>query len=326
MIRLMVQGNGFSQNLTEYAGEITWSGNYCQCARTLEFFLVTSPVDVGLQKVRCDLGNQVCFYVNEQLVFDGYVFRREKSTEGASLEVTCLDRGVYLNQNQAVYRFVNQTADGITRQVCRDYGLKVGELPSPSRLITRNFLGCSLYEIIQTAYTLAAEETKKSYLVTFQGDTLVVLEEALHDPLVIAGGSNLMDANVTESIEDMVNQVNIYDEEGQLIRSLRNENNIALYGLMQGYMKQNDNENVEYRAQKELDDHGVDQTITVDCLGDVSCVTGQTVMLQEPYTGLYGLFWIEDDVHTWKLNQYYNRLTLDFRRMMDEREAGNEPD
>ncbi len=325
MLKLIVQGTGFSQELTGHVEELTWSGSYDQCTRTLEFTLATSPTAPYLQTIKCDLGNQILFYVDDQLLFDGYVFRREKSTEDARLQIICFDRGIYLKRNQGVYAFENQTAAAITQQVCRDYGIKVGNLPNPSTLITRNFLGCSLYEIIQTAYTFASHETKKAYMITFQGDTLTVLEEALHLPLILAGGSNLMRVNVTESIENMVNQVNIYNQEDQFVRSLKREDAIALYGLMQSYLQQNNDEDMENEAQKLLEDHGVEQKITVGNLGNITCVTGQTVMVQEPYTGLFGVFWIENDVHTWKLNQYYNTLTLHFRRMMDEQEAGSSP-
>lgn len=323
-MRLVVQGVGFMQEVTEYVGEVTWSGNYRQCARTLAFTLLSSADDPHLQRVKCELGNQVLFYEQDKLLFDGYVFRREKSTDRNVMEVTCLDRGVYLNQNQAVYRFVNQTAAEITRQVCREYGIKVGELPEPGRAITRNFLGSTLYDIIQTAYTLAAQETKKKYFIVFDGDTLTVQQEATGDPLVLAGGSNLMTADITESIENMVNQVNIYDKQDNLIRSMREESSVSLYGLMQRYLKQQDDEDASEEAQKILEDNGVSQKITVECLGNTGCVTGQTVMMQEPYTGLYGVFWIENDTHTWKLGQYYNKLTLNFRRMMDEVQAGSE--
>lgn len=323
-MRLEVSGEGFTQDLTEYAGEISWAGGYRQCARTLAFTLASSADDPYLQVLKCDLGNQVRFYVEEQLLFDGYVFRREKATESHTLNITCLDRGIYLRRNEAVYKFVKETAGAITRQVCRDYGIKVGELAEPGVSVSRNFLGSTLYEIIQTAYTLSAHQTGKQYMISFTGDVLTVTEEADKTSLVITGGSNLMGAAISESVENMVNQVNIYDHQDHLIRTVQKEDNIALYGLMQQYLRQREGEDAGNEALKILEDNGVSNRITVEILGNTGCVTGQAVMMQEPYTGLLGLFYIEDDVHTWKLGQYYSRLTLSFRRMMDAVEAGSE--
>ena len=62
------------------------------------------------------------------------------------------------------------------------------------------------------------------------------------------------------------------------------------------------------------------QTITVDCLGNTANTAGGSVVVREPYTGLYGLFYIDSDVHEWKRGQYYNKLTLNYKRMMDEQE------
>ena len=63
----------------------------------------------------------------------------------------------------------------------------------------------------------------------------------------------------------------------------------------------------------------------MDALGNPGSVTGGTVVVREPYTGLYGLFAIEGDTHQWKKGLYYNKLTLAYRATMDEREAGELP-
>lgn len=49
------------------------------------------------------------------------------------------------------------------------------------------------------------------------------------------------------------------------------------------------------------------------------------MVVREPYTGLYGLFYIDSDTHEWKRGQYYNKLTLNYNRIMDEQEAGSLP-
>ena len=67
------------------------------------------------------------------------------------------------------------------------------------------------------------------------------------------------------------------------------------------------------------------QKIIVNSLGNLANITGGTVVVREPYTGVYGLFYIDADVHTWKLGQYYNKLTLNFKNIMDEQEAGSLP-
>lgn len=74
-----------------------------------------------------------------------------------------------------------------------------------------------------------------------------------------------------------------------------------------------------------LDDNGVEQKITLNNLGNIANVTGGTVVVREPYTGLYGLFFIDSDVHTWKNGLYLNKLVVNFKNMMDEKDVGSLP-
>jgi hypothetical protein len=210
--------------------------------------------------------------------------------------------------------------------LCSEFGIDTGTIATTGVKIKRNFPGCSLYKIIQTAYTLAAEETGKHYMIRFSGSKLCVIEKAKSDEtMIIEGGKNLMSASVTESIRNMINQVAIYNSKDNLIGTQKDADAIKLYGLMQSYIKQADGEDVTKKAKKLINDNGVSQSITVNNIGNVAKITGNTVVIKEPYTGIYGLFFIDRDVHTWKLEQYYNKLTLNFRNIMDEQEAGSLP-
>ena len=94
---------------------------------------------------------------------------------------------------------------------------------------------------------------------------------------------------------------------------------------MQNVLKQADGEDTASKAQKLLDENGVEQKITVNNLGNAANLTGGTVVVREPYTGLYGLFYIDGDTHTWKNGLYLNKLVLNFKNIMDEQEAGSLP-
>ena len=72
-----------------------------------------------------------------------------------------------------------------------------------------------------------------------------------------------------------------------------------------------------------LEDSEKERSATVTNLGNPECITGNAVMIHEPFTGLDGLFYIDADTHTWKNGVYTNKLTLNFKNIMDEREAKN---
>ena len=326
MLKVLLSRSDGTTDIAQLCQTINWSGDWQQCARSLEVELIYSPTDKIVPVAQIDLGNGITLMQDNRTLFMGFVVSLSKSTNSSTISVKCFDFGFYLKRNKATYQFKGQSPEAITRRVCSDFGIKVGTLATGGIAITRNFIGCTLYDIIMTAYTLAAEQNGKKYICVFRGDQLCVQEKKVTDEtLVIEGGSNLMDASTTNSIENMVNQVVIYDKNDRLIRTLKDDSAVKLYGVMQEYLKQSGEESVAGKAEKLLQDNGVAQKVTVNSLGNVANVTGGTVVVREPHTGLYGLFYIDGDAHTWKNGQYYNKLTLNFKSMMDEKEVGSLP-
>jgi hypothetical protein len=163
-------------------------------------------------------------------------------------------------------------------------------------------------------------------MIRFSGAKLNVIEKKVNDEtLIIKGGSNLMSASTSESITNMINQVAIYNSQDQLVATQKDAESIKLYGLLQSYLRQADDEDVTTKAKKILESNGVTQKITIENIGNIANITGNTVVVKEPYTGLHGLFYIDSDVHTWKNGQYYNKLVVNFKNIMDEQEAGSLP-
>lgn len=325
-LKLHIIREGNAMDVTDLIQNITWAGAYNQVGRTLDFSLAVSEIDKNLPKISCDLGAGVRFYAGEQLLFDGFVFSRQRDTAGDLLEIGCADRGIYLKRNQAVYQFRNSTPEDIAARVCADFNIAAGSLAKTGVNISRSFPGVSLYGIIQTAYTLAAEQTGKRYMIRFAGEKLEVVEKARRDSTLMLGPkSNLIGATVTESIENLTNQVAIYDKNDTLITTQKNQDLIDAYGLMQAYLRQDEGQDSAAQARKILEDDGPSQKITVTNLGNTGLIAGESVILREPVTGQYGLFWIDSDSHTWSGGLYQNKLVLNFRNMMDEQEAGGKP-
>lgn len=321
MLRMLVNGT----DVIRLAPQITWSGDYMQCARTLAFGLLSSPTDKVIPTVSCALGAPVQFLDGNTLLFDGYAFGRDKATNSSVIDITCYDRGIYVKRNEGSYKFKNSTPEAATKRICADFGIPVGEIAATGFSLTRNFPQTSLYNMIQTAYTLASAKTKKKYQVGFRGQKLCVWEKSLAtNAPQIAAGVNLMDAAVSESIENTITQVAIYNKDDNLVKTVKNAALVKLYGVMQSAIKQADGEDTAAKAQKLLDDNGEEQKITVNNLGDTRYITGTSVIVQEPYTGLKGLFYIDSDVHSWKNGVYTNKLVLNFKMMMDEKDSGSE--
>lgn len=326
MIKLLVFArDGSYQDISNLLGRVAWSGDYKTVCRRLEFNYAADGQDSYVPRVNLELGYRVKFYENSgdaEELFDGYVFERAKGTGDDGIRVVCFDRGIYLKRNEAVYRFEGMTAAEITGKVCSDFQVEYDALPASGHTITRNFIGDTLYNIIQTCWNLTGAADGKKYLINFKADRLRVLSDAEFAPLIFRSSSNLLNASVTESVQNMVNRVNIYDSADTLIQTVENAENVRLYGLMQDYMKQSSGKDAPKEAEKALKEKGVNQKITVQGMGNTTCITGQSVYVEEPYTGLIGIFWIEADVHEWNDGVYSVKLTLNLERMADDVESG----
>ena len=326
-MRVKVTTMAGTYDVTELLTTYTWSGGKDRCARGLDFTMAVSELDPGLARVDCPLGSAVQLLDDGgTALWTGYVVQRKKDSQGVVLTHRCLDRGMYLANNYGWYTFKSDTAESAVRRVCGDFGIPVGSLAATGVKVGRKFAGVALHKIVTTLYALAGEQTGARYMVRFDGaGALHVLERAeAASGLVLAPKVNVMSSSVTESIEKMCNSVAVYDQQGNRLRVLEDADAVAAYGLMRRVVTQAKGKDAAGEAQALLDDGGVSQSIDVECLGDVRLIAGETVELRETSTGLSGVFWVDEDVHTWKNGQYVCRLSLNLRNVVDESKAGTE--
>ena len=158
----------------------------------------------------------------------------------------------------------------------------------------------------------------------FRGEALEVIEKKQGErTLALRPGSNLISLTATDSVESLVNRVQILSRDGTAKGSpVEDGASIARYGLFQQMVTESSGRDAAAEARKLLEDNAPAQKITAQVRGNPTLIAGECAVLQEPVTGLYGLCWIDSDTHTWKNGQYFCRLSLNFRNLMDEQEAG----
>lgn len=318
--------DGTTANITELCRAISWNGDYRNAARTLSFSPAVSGVDKRLPKAPTELGGSARFWQGSTLLMDAYTLDRSRDSLGNTIDVTAYDKGLYLTRNSKYMRVEGQTPEAVTAAICGEYGIPVGSLAATGVPITRNFLGVNLYKIIMTMYTLAADRTGKKYRLRFRGSDLEVVEMAQsEESILLRPGCNLLSCVTKESASKMINSVAIYDDGFNLLQTQTDSEAVSLYGLMQTAIKSSAYDDPVAHAKQLLQENGLKTTITVNALGNLKLVTGNTVAVEEPVTGTCGLFWIISDTHTWKRNVYQTRLTLSLEALMDSQTAGSLP-
>lgn len=315
---------GARMEITDFYRSVTWSGSYRQCGRQLQMELL-NPRYGTLERPNIPIGSAVELWEEERLLFEGQALICKQTSESSVLTVTALDRGRFLARNEGWYTFSGITPEAATRQICREFGFEVGELAETGVKITRIFAGVALYKIIATLYTMAGEQTGRRYTIRFDGRKLMVKAKSESTPeLVIAPGANLMAQSTTIDASKIYTQVGIYSEAGKLLHTIDSQDTRAAYGTFRKIITQTQGEDAAKTGQAFLEDNGLQQSITVDCFGNAGMVTGEAVAIVDANTGAVGRFWIDDDTHTWKNHQYFAKLTLNYRNLMDEQSAGKE--
>ena len=301
----------------------TWSGDKATISRQFAgeiVYIENSKLPVP------ELGDLLTM-VDGSKLFVGVVLLRSLGSEDNTMSFTAFDYGYYLQRNDGTYKFTGATPEEMTRTACADRDIPIAQLPSTGIQLWRKFAGVKLNQMITTAWTLASEKNGKVYAIRYTPSGLLVKERSIGaSNLVLQASSNLMNATTKEDASQMTNSVAIYDSNGNLLRKVGDDAAQALYGVMEQHITQSEDKaaDADASAKKLLEDGMLQKTVTVNVLGDTSLLTGETVVVNEPKTGLVGVFWIDDDVHTWKNKNYYTKLTLNCRNVMATASAGSE--
>ena len=323
MIKLICQkANGEKLDITNLLINATWSGDIKSCARKLEFSLISSPMDKNIPKVDIPLMSMISFYENDNELFRGFVYEREKSSDN-SISFLCYDYCAKLNDIKVSYNIKGETASSIYNKVLSEYGLSKGDIVGASTPISKVFLGVTIYDMVMTAYTEEANKTGKKYMVYSKGDKFCASEKGnVKLKLSFEEGKNILSSNFKESVSNMVNKVLIVDDNGDKISEVSNDEWLKTYGLFQDIYKKQEDKDANAEAKAML--NGVEQSCSLSGFGDTTCITGYGVEVKDNYTGLVGLFYIDSDTHTWEGGNYTIDLELNFKNIMNEVSAGQD--
>lgn len=314
--------DGTTREITDLAVSWSWSGDKASLSRQLDVeiaFLEGSDLPVP------EIGDVVVMEGDGRRLFAGVVLRRTAGSEDAILSATCFDYGIYLQKNDCTAKFTGASPEEITRSLCAGKGIPVSSLPTTGISLRRKFSGVKINQAITTVWSLAAEKNGTQYAIRYTPEGLLVKERTVSAAsVVLKAAGNLMDATTTEDATNVVNSVGIYDKNGNFLRRLGDAASQELVGVMETHITQNDHSDAIDQANRLLKDGKQQRTVTAHVLGDLSLITGETVVVREHKTGLEGIFWIDADVHTWKNHNYDTMLTLNCRNVATTVSAGSE--
>ena len=304
MPKVVLKNKKDTLDVTNMISTIKWSGSISQIARMLELDFLYPLHDYYAPKIYPSIGDEMYLYddTGEEL-FRGRVFYNERFGEQGTIRITCYDDTIRLSKSKGTYNLKGKTAEAITRTVCNDLGISVGNLASTG--ISQKML-CSnmnMYEIISKAYEGASIQNGKRYQLGMKKGKLYIeevgKEETVHTLRVDA---DILASSYSENVEGMVSKVKIFDEQDQYIGEVKDDNLINLVGAFQEtYIKEEDK---QYKAVARSMLQGIESTIEVGVLGNISYLSGKSIKVEGSLIKLVGCFFIEEDKHEWNNKQY----------------------
>ena len=323
-IEWISRNNNSISDFTEAVSSVSWGGSVSQAARTAEIAVVNAPDDKNIENLNLEIGvgDTIKLYEKEENIFFGEVQTAEKLSQHGTITYSCMDLLSHLLRSTAVYNFKNTTAEDITRKVCADFEIETGEIAESKVPIKKMIVdGSTIYDTIMQAYTKASRQTGELYICRMNEAKLSVEVKGTEvQNFVLAEEYNITDISYQETIENMVNVVKIYDDTGKQVGEVKNDDWIQKYGIYQQIYKKEKGIN-EVTAATNLF-VGVEKKVTLDGIdGDLKCIAGNAVEVQDKSTGLRGIFWINEDTHTWESGTHIMNLELNFKNLMDEKES-----
>lgn len=302
-------------DISDLVGTIAWSGSDYSSARSIEFSLLNSAGDSHMKMPNIKTGDLICFYDGSKKIFHGKVTKRERKGEAGTISYTAYDYMLYLIRSKGTYKFKKKTPEQITRLICKDLKIKVKSIAKTKVKIKKIlFTEKEYYNMILAAYTKARKKTGINYQILMEGDQLSVIKKGEMLNVVLNQNEGITESSYEETTDNMINKIVIYNSKNKKIGTVSNKNWINAYGIFQDSLSV-EKGNGKKEATNTLT--GLEKTASLTAIGDIRCISGYGVKIHDVDSGLDGIFWIENDSHTFENGIHTMTLELAFKNIME---------
>lgn len=312
-------------DISEAVESVSWSGSVLSAARTVGFAILNNPYDPGLQLPDICTGDYISLSVDTGELFFGQIFGIERSTAIGTITYTAYDMMKNLLESNGRYNFKNVTPEAIAAQVLADIEVPYNHL-EPTGVNIKSMLcdSVSYYDIIMGAYTQAYRMTGNRYLpMIWQREFGVWPAVYTVGNFTLSDESNITEASLSESMNDIKNVIKIYDDKGNQVGEVTDEPSTYIFGIFADVYDVEKGVDPTIGAKSKLKVTPT-QTISITAIGDLNCLSGYSAMVKDATTGLFGKYWIKSDKHIWQNDTYMMELELSFEQLMDEKEIETE--
>ena len=312
---------GTRQDISRLVRNVTWSGSRINVARKLEVDFTQDDRDPQCPAINFDNGYTVVA-TDEigNLFFEGNIYRYKRNRAEGNVNLICLDHLHVMKASKMTKEYKNAAPSDIAREMCSQLGVIAGNIVSAGVSVSFIANNKSGYQIIMMAYTEANKKNGKLYQPVMNGAKLDIVEKGtLIENFVLDSRKNMLNSEYEESIENLINQVALLDEQGNIISTERQEDSIKKYSAFQTVLKTDPNKDMKQEVDAVFKNNKVERSGYITALGDYKAISSYSIQVTD---GLFnGKFWIKQDTHTFKEGYHEMKLELEFENEMNKIET-----
>ena len=310
------------KDLGQLIERAVWSGDAKQVARKLEFTLAKNTKDPNFPNVTLSEGDEVILQDDAgKNLFGGILIDIDKNAGSNTVSYLAYDLMFYVNNSELTKDF-SGTPEAIAAEVCAALGITPGNFAQTGISINNPCVQKTGYVVIQSSYTAAARQNGKKYMpMITELNRLSVIEKGVDCGVQMTAEANISEASYKMSLQNMVNKVLITDKKGKVVGTAEDTESQQKYGTVQKIIKEEKGKDAKAEAKAMLKNGEASASVS-GFPDDPRAVSGYSLLIEEPETGLLGKFYISGDTHTYENGKAVMALTLEFENLMDEQEPG----
>ncbi|WMM24041.1 hypothetical protein RBU61_14070 [Tissierella sp. MB52-C2] len=296
-------------------GSVTWETARMGQPGKLSFNVVKD------EKIDFQEGNEVQFMVDDEKIFRGYVFSKERDKDQI-IKVTAYDQLRYL-KNKDICIYEEKKASDVISKIAKDFNLETGTIADTGYVIpSRVRDNMTLFDIIYDALDLTLMNRGKLYVLYDDFGKLTLQDvEKMKMPNLALGEYNSQNFSYKTDIDtDTYNKVRLYRENEKTgkreIYEVKHSQNMNKWGTLQYFESVNEDTNAKVKAEAILKmKNRVNKSLSLkDVLGDTRVRAGTSVMVLMRDIGDISIkqyMLVEKCSHVFSNNE--NWMTLDLR-------------
>lgn len=328
MIRIYSLYDGWClTEITPICKQIQLSASISQPARKCTFSMVYSLTDENQPRVQIGPGTLIA--IKDEAygeIFRGQVIDRTMNSQNQEESFTCVDYMKFFMKSSTSMNVKNMTPEDVAYKACSELEIESEALALTNIPVKRLCPNMTYYNIIMQCYTQASKQNGKQYIPIMKGEKFNIIEKGqivsnftLQSDYYDTNNNTVLGLNYKDTIDNMINKVKIFDSENNYIDTIEEAELKSKYGVMQTTYTKEKDKDAYVVAQNKI--FGFSDEISIEAMGEYSCITGYAVPVKIWYLGLLNnaTAYINEDTHTWECGtgRYTMKLTLSLDNTMD---------